>query len=105
MIDTKIKQELNKRVLELPDYARLDKDIGVAWHPLSGLLVEEWEEQLIEYCNVRNRTYFFGLNEWGMPVCIFDNKNVKAWQDSQKKERLRQKKMTDRKWVNPDKEK
>jgi len=30
MIDTKVKQELNKRVLELPDYARLDKDIGVA---------------------------------------------------------------------------
>ena len=92
MIDKKVKQELNKRVLELPkaNYERLDKDFGVAWHPLSGLLVEEWEEQLKEYCKKRNRNYFFSLNEWGIPVCIFDNKNVREWDKSKILERRRQ---------------
>ena len=59
MIDKNVRQKLNKLVIELPSYEGLDKEFAVAWHPLTGFLIEEWQEKLAEYCKDRDREYFF----------------------------------------------
>ena len=92
MIDKNVRQKLNKLVIELPSYEGLDKEFAVAWHPLTGFLIEEWQEKLAENCKDRDREYFFAINNWGMPVCIFDSTTQEEWDENMKKERTRQKK-------------
>ena len=53
----KIKEESNK-LLKMKRWEVMDKDYAVAWHPLTGLTVDKWEEEIIKYCEDRNRPYF-----------------------------------------------
>ncbi|HJO14101.1 MAG TPA: hypothetical protein QGH67_04855 [Alphaproteobacteria bacterium] len=92
MINKTVKQKLDKLVTELPSYEELDKEHVVAWHPVIGYLIEEWQDKLIEYCTDRDRPYFFAMNNWGMPVCIFDSTTQKEWDQKMTKERSKQKK-------------
>ena len=99
-LNKKIKQESNK-LLKMKRWEVMDKDYAVAWHPLTGLTVDKWEEEIIKYCEDRNRPYFFGKNNWNMPVCIFDHMSESEWEEKMKLEVTKQKK---RYFLNPQRE-
>lgn len=82
-----VERKLDKLVTQLPAFEELDKDTAVAWHPATGFLIDEWQDKLIEYCTDRDRPYFFAINNWGMPICIFDATTQEEWHEIMKKER------------------
>ena len=59
------------------------------------------KEEIIKYCEDRNRPYFFGVNNWNMPVCIFDHMTEPEWEEKMKLEVTKQKK---RYFLNPQRE-
>ena len=91
MIPEKIKKKLNKR-LTSPDWARYDDIRATAWHEATGLLIEEWQDQIEAYCRDRGRDCFFGLNEDQRPVAVFDAKTNEEYVEKIKHERFLQEK-------------
>ena len=91
MIPKKIKNKLNKN-LTSPNWARYDDIRATAWHEATGLLIEEWEEHIKAYCRDRGRDCFFGTNEHGKPVAVFDAKTNEEFVAKIKHERFLQEK-------------
>jgi len=61
----------------LMSYDKLDEQFAVAWHPATGLLVDEWMNMHIKYAEERDRELFFGVNNYGMVTCFFDVGSLK----------------------------
>ena len=91
MIPKKTKEKLNKN-LTSPNWTRYDDIRATAWHEATGLLIEEWEEHIEAYCRDRGRDCFFGTNEHGKPVAVFDAKTNEEFVAKIKHERFLQEK-------------
>ena len=61
----------------MENYARLDREHAIAYHPSLGVLCDEWMNMLIRYAEDRDRKLYFGVNTWGMVTCYFDVGSLK----------------------------
>ena len=68
----KIIKELDYQLMNMIDYDSMDNEVALAWHPALGLLVGEWMNQITDYAKQRDRKFFFGVNNYGMPSVFFD---------------------------------
>ena len=88
----------------------LDNEKAIAWGSYMGILLGDFEMILNNYCNKKNRKYFFAYNNFGQPTCFFDVENKEElkemWDKELKAEQKRQKLSMDgkpqtRKFMNP----
>jgi hypothetical protein len=79
--------KIPKRIVDKMDkmfrdysYESLDKDYAFAYHPRAmGLTLDEWMRFIEDYAQVKDRKYFWGLNEYQRPTVFFDATDKKEW--------------------------